>query len=131
MDSTATPRGRRSRQVRAPKAPGHAAVLRFARVSPQKARLVADLVRGKDVGQALDILAFLPKKTAPMIKQLVESAMANAQHRNAEVDIDQLFIQSIFVDQGPMLRRFRPRAQGRATPIQKKTSHITVVLGER
>jgi large subunit ribosomal protein L22 len=111
------------------------AILRFARVSPQKARLVADLVRGKDAGQALEILAFLPKKTAPMIKQLLESAMANAEHaaqkQNRELDIDQLYVKSIFVDQGPMLRRFRPRAQGRATPIQKKTSHITVVLGER
>lgn len=111
------------------------AILRFARVSPQKARLVADLVRGKDAGQALDILAFLPKKTAPIIKQLLESAMANAEHsaqkQNRELDIDQLYVKSIFVDQGPMLRRFRPRAQGRATPIQKKTSHITVVLGER
>jgi large subunit ribosomal protein L22 len=111
------------------------AILRFARVSPQKARLVADLVRGRDAGQALEILSFLPKKTAPMIKQLVESAMANAEHsaqrQNRELDIDTLFVKSIFVDQGPMLRRFRPRAQGRATPIQKKTSHITVVLGER
>ena len=111
------------------------AILRFARVSPQKARLVADLVRGKDAGQALEVLAFLPKKTAPIIKQLLESAMANAEHsaqkQNRELDIDQLYVKSIFVDQGPMLRRFRPRAQGRATPILKKTSHITVVLGER
>jgi len=111
------------------------AILRFARVSPQKARLVADLVRGKDAGQAIELLTFLPKKTAPVIRQLVESAMANAEHAagraNRELDIDRLFVKTIFVDAGPMLRRFRPRAQGRATPVQKKTSHITVVLDER
>jgi large subunit ribosomal protein L22 len=111
------------------------AILRFARVSPQKARLVADLVRGKDAGQAIELLTFLPKKTAPVIRQLVESAMANAEHAaeraNRELDIDRLFVKTIHVDAGPMLRRFRPRAQGRATPVQKKTSHITVVLDER
>jgi large subunit ribosomal protein L22 len=111
------------------------ATLRFARVSAQKARLVADLVRGKDAGQAIELLTFLPKKTAPLIRALVESAVANAEHtagrQNRELDIDRLYVKTILVDQGPMLRRFRPRAQGRATPIQKKTSHITVVLGER
>jgi large subunit ribosomal protein L22 len=111
------------------------ASLRFARVSPQKARLVADLVRGRDVAEALDILAFLPKKTAPMIKILIESATANAEHAagraSSELDIDALYVKSIQVGQGSMMRRFRPRAQGRATPIQKKTSHITVVLDVR
>lgn len=111
------------------------AILRFARVSPQKARLVADLVRGQDAGKALEILSFLPKKTAPMVKRLIESAVANAEHAagraNRELDIDDLYVKTIFVDQGSMLRRFRPRAQGRATPIQKKTAHITVVLDVR
>ena len=111
------------------------AILRFARVSPQKARLVADLIRGRDAGEALEILSFLPKKTAPMIKRLVESAMANAEHAaergSRQLDIDGLYVKTIFVDQGAMLRRFRPRAQGRATPIQKKTAHITVVLDVR
>lgn len=111
------------------------ATLRFARVSAQKARLVADLVRGKDAGQALEILTFLPKKTGPLLKKLVESAVANAEHAasraNRELDIDRLFVKSVTVDMGPTLKRFRPRAQGRATPIQKKTAHITVVLDER
>src|SRR4051812_49046986 len=104
------------------------AILRFARVSPQKARLVADLVRGRAAGDALEVLAFLPKKTAPIIKALIESAVANAEHAaerdNRELDIDTLFVKTIRVDMGNTLRRFRPRAQGRATPIQKKTAHI-------
>ena len=111
------------------------AILRYARVSPQKARLVADLVRGRDAAEAIEMLTFTRKKSAPMIRKLVESAMANAR-RTAEkssesFDEDDLYVQTIFVDQGPSLRRFRPRAQGRATKILKKTSHITVVLGTR
>jgi len=96
---------------------------------------VADLVRGKDAGEAIEVLSFLPKKMAPILRTLVESAMANAEHAaqrdNRELDIDRLFVKTVTVDQGPALRRFRPRAQGRATPILKKTAHITVVLGER
>lgn len=111
------------------------ATLRFARISARKARLVADLVRGKDAGEALEILTFLPKKSGPLLKKLVESAVANAEHTagraNRELDIDHLYVKAVTVDQGPMLRRFRPRAQGRATPIQKQTAHITVVLDER
>lgn len=111
------------------------AVLRFARISPQKARLVADLVRNRNAGDAIGLLTHLPKKTAPLIKKLVESAVANAEHEaglaNREVDIDNLYIKTIHVDPGPALRRFRPRAQGRATPIDKRTAHITVVLDER
>ncbi|MCK6513949.1 MAG: ribosomal protein [Pseudomonadota bacterium] len=111
------------------------AILRFARVSAQKARLVADLIRGRDVGQALEVLTFTNKKSAPLIKKLIESAVANAEHtskvKSSEVDIDALYVKSIMVDQGTTLRRFRPRAQGRATPIRKQTAHITVVLGTR
>lgn len=111
------------------------AVLRSVRVSPQKARLVADLVRGQDVGEALEMLTFTRKKSAPIIKKLVESAVANAEHEAAradsKLDVDDLFVKTIYVDQGPTLRRFRPRAQGRATKIIKKTSHITVVVGLR
>ena len=109
------------------------AFLRFARVSAQKARLVADLVRGKDVGQAIEILAFTQKKTAPLIKALIESAVANAEHEarraSSSLNVDELIVKTVYVDAGPMLRRFRPRAQGRATKVLKKTSHITVVLG--
>jgi large subunit ribosomal protein L22 len=107
------------------------AKLRHARVSAQKARLVANLVRGRDISEAIEILSFTPKKSAPMIRKLVESAVANAEVSNEDVDIDELYIKTIFVDAGPSLRRFRPRAQGRATKILKKTSHITVVLGSR
>lgn len=111
------------------------ATLRFARVSPRKARLVADLVRGKDAARALDDLKFLPKKTAPLIATLIESAMANAEHEanrtNKPLDIDALYVKSIQVGMGTRLRRFRPRAQGRATPILKKTAHITVILDVR
>ena len=109
------------------------AVLRLARVSPRKARLVADLVRGLDVAQAIETLTFTRKKSAPLIKGLVESAVANAEYKagreDQRLDIDALYIKEIFVDQGPTLRRFRPRARGMATRIHKKTSHITVVLG--
>lgn len=111
------------------------AILRYARVSAQKARLVADLVRGMDVPDAIEMLTFTRKKSAPMVRQLIESAVANAEHSaertGTSLDVDDLFVKTIFVDSGPSLRRFRPRAQGRATKILKKTSHITVVLGSR
>jgi len=108
---------------------------KYARVSARKARLVADLVRGKDVAEAIEVLSFTDKKTAPLIKKVIESAVANAEHHaqnSAEsLDVDDLYVQTILVDVGPTLRRFRPRAQGRATKVLKKTSHITVVLGTR
>jgi large subunit ribosomal protein L22 len=111
------------------------AKLKFGRVSPQKARLVANLVRGKDVLEVIDILTFINKKSAPMIRKLVESAVANAEQKSKqtgeELDVDDLFVETITVDGGPSSRRFRPRARGRATRILKKTSHITVVLGTR
>ena len=107
----------------------------FARTSPQKARLVANLIRGKDVSEAIEILTFTEKKSAPIIRKLVESAVANAEVKSAngagDLDVDDLYVQTIMVDSGPSLRRFRPRARGRATKILKKTSHITVVLGTR
>jgi len=110
------------------------AKLRTARVSARKARLVANLVRGRDVSEALEILQFTRKKTAPLIKTLVESAVANAEYKasqgNDKLDIDGLVIKQIFVDEGPTLRRFRPRARGMATRIRKRTSHITVVVGQ-
>lgn len=106
------------------------ASLKFARVGTQKARLVADLVRGKNVHDALKTLAFLNKKTGLLLQKLLNSAVANAEFNN-KMDIDKLFVKSITVDQGPALKRFRPRAQGRASGIRKKTSHINVILGER
>ena len=107
------------------------AVLRNVRITPQKARLVANMLRGRDVPEAIEILSFTNKKTAPILRKLIESAMANAEHQSEDFDPDQAFVETIFVNAGPKLRRWRPRAQGRATPIEKKTSHITVVIANR
>jgi large subunit ribosomal protein L22 len=106
------------------------AVLRFARISPQKCRLVADQVRGKPVEQALQILAFSPKKAAGIVKKVLESAIANAEH-NEGADIDELKVSRIFVDEGPTMRRWKPRAKGRVNHILKRTSHVTVMVGDK
>ncbi|MGV1098107.1 50S ribosomal protein L22 [Thiovibrio sp. JS02] len=106
------------------------ALARYIRISPQKARLVADLVRGKSVGYAINTLRFLPKKGARLLKKVIESAVANASQNDA-IDVDTLYVKSIFINGGPMLKRISPRAQGRATRILKRTSHITVVLDEQ
>ena len=105
------------------------AILRTARISPQKARLVADQVRGLPVGRATDILAFSTKKAAQMVKKLLLSAVANAEN-NQGADVDALKVKTIMVDEGPSLKRFMARAKGRGTRITKRTSHITVVVGE-
>lgn len=107
-----------------------AARLRFARISPQKCRLVADQVRGKPVEQALQILAFSPKKAAGIVKKVLESAIANAEH-NEGADIDELKVSRIFVDEGPTMRRWKPRAKGRVNHILKRTSHLTVMVGDK
>lgn len=104
--------------------------LSFARIGAQKARLVADLVRGQDVNQAVRILAFTKKKGAYLFKKLIESAVANAENRKV-IDLDNLYVKTVHVDVGPAIKRFRPRAQGRAYQIKKKLSHINVVLDER
>jgi len=106
------------------------AKLRFARISPQKCRLVADQVRGKPVEQALQILAFSPKKAAGIVKKVLESAIANAEH-NEGADIDELKVSRIFVDEGPTMRRWKPRAKGRVNHILKRTSHVTVMVGDK
>lgn len=106
------------------------AVARYIRISPQKARLVADVVRGQDVGQALNTLRFMPKKGARILRKVIESAVANAA-QNQAIDVDTLFVKTIFIDGGPTLKRIRPRAMGRAGRILKRTSHITVVLDEQ
>ena len=102
----------------------------FARISPQKARLVADQIRGKSVDQALDILTFSNKKAAVLVKKVLESAIANAEH-NEGADIDDLNVAKIFVDEGPIMKRIMPRAKGRADRILKRSSHITVVVADR
>ena len=99
-----------------------------ARISAQKARLVADLIRGKDVAQALNILTFSPKKGAELIKKVLESAIANAEHNNG-ADIDELKVVTIFVDKGPSLKRFQARAKGRGNRIEKQTCNINVTVG--
>ena len=103
---------------------------RFIRISPQKARLVADTIRGKNVDEAITTLRFMPKKGARILRKVLESAVANA-NQNEAIDVDTLYVKTIFVDGGPMLKRIRPRAMGRASRILKRTSHITVVLDEQ
>ncbi len=89
-----------------------------------------DEIRGKKVEEALNILSFTPKKGAHILKKLVNSAVASAE-QNANVDVDSLYIKKVFADEGPTLKRFRPRAMGRATRIRKRTSHMTVILDEK
>ena len=105
------------------------AILKHIRISPRKARLVADVVRGQTVNEAIYRLAYMPKKAAPMIKALIESAVANAENQMT-VDVDHLYIKTIAVDPGPYLKRHRPVARGSAAVIRKKMSHIRVHLGE-
>ncbi|HZW13044.1 MAG TPA: 50S ribosomal protein L22 [Noviherbaspirillum sp.] len=104
------------------------ATLRGARLSAQKGRLVADLIRGKKVDQALNILAFSPKKGAVIIKQVLESAIANAEH-NDGADIDELKVKTIYVEKGTVMKRFIARAKGRGDRFSKQTCHIYVTVG--
>ena len=105
------------------------AVTRYVRISPRKARLVTELVKGKPVEEALNILKFVPKKGARLVSKTLQSALANAE-QNASIDIDTLYIKRIFVDEGPTMKRWRARAMGRATRILKRSSHITIILEE-
>lgn len=105
------------------------AVGKYIRISPQKARLVADVVRGMSVDQAITTLRFMPKKGADILRKVIESAVANAT-QDDQTDVDALYIKTIMIDGGPSLKRIRPRAMGRATGIIKRSSHITVVLDE-
>uniref|UniRef100_UPI003F70B1A9 50S ribosomal protein L22 n=1 Tax=Marinobacterium profundum TaxID=1714300 RepID=UPI003F70B1A9 len=106
-----------------------AAKLKGASLSAQKARLVVDQIRGKGVGEALNILAFSPKKGAAIIKKVLESAIANAEH-NEGADIDDLRVSTAFVDEAPSMKRIKPRAKGRADRIIKRTCHITVKVAD-
>lgn len=105
------------------------AVLKFVRLSPLKARFVADLVRGKKVGEAVNILKFSPQRAARIIKKVLDSAIANAEN-NLGADVDELKVQAIMIDEGPRMKRTSPRAKGRADQIVKRTSHITVHVGD-
>jgi len=106
------------------------AKLRFVRVTPRKAQLVADLIRGKGSEEALNILTFTKKAAAKIIIKLLKSAIANATQKK-NIDVDRLYIKKITVDQAPTMKRFQPRALGRATTIRKRTSHINIVLDEK
>lgn len=106
-----------------------AAHLKFARLSAQKCRLVADQIRGKHVNEALDILTFSPKRAASLVKGVLVSAIANAEH-NYGLDIDELKVASVYVNEGPTMKRFRARAKGRGARILKRTCHITINVAE-
>ena len=105
------------------------AISRYIRVAPRKARLLADLVRGKRVGDAVSLLEHVPKKTARVLVKTLKSVVANAEHTQ-RVDVDRLYIKRITVDGGPTQKRFMPRAHGRATKIRRRTAHLTVVVDE-
>lgn len=102
---------------------------RYIRIAPRKVRLVVDLIRGKEVGEAISILRHTPKGSSPIIEKLLNSAVANAEH-NYNLDPNNLVISEAYVNEGPTMKRFRPRAQGRASRINKRTSHITIVVRE-
>ena len=106
------------------------AVLNFARIAPRKVQLVIDLIRGKAVGDAVAILRHTPKAASPILEKLLNSAIANAEH-NYSLDPNKLVITQAFVNQGPTMKRFHPRAMGRASRINKRTSHITLVVSEK
>jgi large subunit ribosomal protein L22 len=104
--------------------------LRGVRISPRKVRLVVDAVRGKNASEAIDILRVMNKRSAPVIRKMIESAIANAKNK-AMVDVDRLVVSEAFVNQGLTMKRWLPRAQGRATPILKRSSQVTIRLSEK
>ncbi|MGN7360919.1 50S ribosomal protein L22 [Paenibacillus sp. SAF-054] len=103
---------------------------RSIRIAPRKVKLVIDLIRGKQVGEAIAILRHTPKSASLVVEKLLNSAIANAEH-NYSMDINNLVVSQVFVNQGPTMKRFRPRAMGRASRINKRTSHITLVVSEK
>ena len=104
---------------------------RFIRMSPQKARLVVDLIRGKNVNEALMTLKFTNKRATFEIEKVVKSAVANATQKNENIDVDDLFVEKCFINEGPRQKRIRPAPMGRAYRYQRRTSHITIELGEK
>lgn len=105
------------------------AIAKYIRISPRKVRLVVDLIRGKKISEALAILQYTPKRASMAVTKVLKSATANAEH-NLQADRDELFVKGAFVDQGPTLKRFQPRAMGRADLQRKRTSHITIVVSD-
>jgi large subunit ribosomal protein L22 len=106
------------------------AIAKYIRVSPRKFRLLMKEIKGKKVEEALHLLAFTPQRGGPVLRKLINSAVANAS-QYPDIDVDNLFIKYIFANEGPTLKRFRPRAMGRATRIRRRTSHLTVILNEK
>lgn len=106
------------------------AIARYIRITPRKVRIVTDLIRDKDLGEALAILKYTPKRAAKVLEKVVLSAAANAQN-NYDLSPEELYIKRAYVDQGPTLKRFHPRRMGQAFPILKRTSHITIVVDKR
>ena len=106
------------------------AIARYVRISSRKVKVVIDLIRGKSVREAQAILMYTPKAASPVVEKLLNSAIANAEN-NLDMSGDTLYVAEVFANQGPTLKRFRPRAQGRASSIRKRTSHITVVVSDR
>ena len=106
------------------------AVARTVRIAPRKTRLVVDVIRGKNVGEAFSILFNTSRGASPVVAKVLKSAVANAEN-NLGLDVEKLYVKETFVDEGPTLKRFRPRAKGSASEILKRTSHITVVVAER
>jgi|SRR5665213_3623622 len=104
---------------------------RYLRVSPQKARLVVDMIRGRQVGEAIDILNATNKRVGPAIEKVLRSAIANAENKSQDVDVDRLFVAEAYVNEGPRQKRIRPAPMGRAFRYQRRTSHIALKLGER
>ena len=106
------------------------AVARYVRIAPRKAQLVVDLIRGKSVGEAIAILRHTPKAASPVVEKVLNSAIANAEH-NYQLNPNNLVVAQAYANEGPILKRIRPRAQGRAFRINKRTSHITIVVSEK
>jgi len=129
QERTAPPPSRSRKNRPAPPPAGPHASLAFLRVAPRKVRLVAENLRGMQVGDALAVLKYTPQAAAKPLAKLIRSAVANAEQKGGRVDVDALFVKTLTVDQGPKMRRFMPRAMGRAYRVEKKTSHVYVELG--
>ena len=106
------------------------AIAKNIRISPRKVRLIVDAVRGKPVAEAISLLTFMPHKSAAEVRKVIQSAVANAEN-NYGLDAQDLYVARIYADEGPTLKRYRPRAHGRVSPLLKRSSHITAIVGER
>lgn len=106
------------------------ATAKTVRIAPRKVRLVVDLIRGKHISEAISILKFTPRGASPVVEKVLMAAIANAEH-NFDLDVESLYVTEAYVNEGPTMKRYRPRARGSASPINKRTSHITIVVSEK